>query len=1257
MSFFTALTGLKGAQTDISTTSNNIANVGSTGFKKSRAEFGDIFSSTPLQTNMVGSGAQSKSITQQFSQGNIQQSTNTLDMAVSGQGFFALKAGGNSGQTVYTRNGAFNLNDSGYIVDSNGQFLLGYPVDSDGAVSDKTLSGAVKLQLQTEYGDPKETNNISMGINLPAGAPVIPSNVTFDVNDPETFSASSSVTIFDNMGNPKSATIFYIKTQDPSGGDQTYKYDTKMFVDGAEIKPELTRASDAKGTLQFIDKFGQKTTLPPDPAYILEGKGSPLYRVDDLGAGTASTPAKLTGLNLQTYLGDGKTVEIVTDPAQFGRTVEGHAAASPPTTAPAGSPFWGNEFLLVDVDSSGPVSINIPPGTYNGVQLAAEVENALRDAFGDDKKIQLTADIDNKFSLDLKKLSGDGKSTGLLNTVEINLHDASIVATSTEAIDGLEMGAFLTHAQVLMTEKLNAYAQDTTNTQQIVSARATELGINGRMFKKAEGSEITAPNALPTTFDTIEVKTKNNDIKATNGKLDTGGTAGGEITRYIAYSKVNNKPEVKVYDHEIAQVADSKFTKDADGNLVIELLQSTIVEKPEVLRFQQNPATSKTTKFLEEIGSGEIAVKSVESGGSGGTAYYKFTLDHKVVEDAVMLTPAAYNSSSESAITILGKASDHVEAYFESTAGMVEGVDDVYYSNKIIVREIGDSAKRSYSTATGGTNTDGAITFGDTNLTATTNATYGLGTVAVTTEWIDERRPSFKIGYDETNQRLTFDGVNGDLGKGTGVGFDTFTVSSKKLSSGTNGLGIPAFGENPEINLTTDEKLNGTPFVADGPDVRAQNKRYGMQVEFDTVANNFNISSGTTGEALAANSVVGVTSAQSASKIAVGRYNLTAEGVKDPTDTADYAFNKIGKGSNNVMGFPRDGVEGYTGPTGLVSKKAISVGGEGLMDMTKAFTVTSLANENRFTVVSNGVSALITVPEGNYKGTTLAKALEDRINQMVNPVSGESVGGVTVTYDAVANNFTFSTSTAGEGSLFSIKGALRFGLNDVPLGLGTTAMVKTPVQAKDELGRPLYISPTGEITANNQAFADNMVSDFYPLYLDDGELTFGLNGEIVSPVNNVKYTGFPSRELTVDFSNATSFDQPFQSVEITQDGYTKGRLSNLEIDNYGSVRAGYSNGQNVVLGKIIVANFTNQSGLKQIGNSTFIETAASGKVELGQASEDGYGQILSGSLERSNVDITEELVNLITSQRNYQAAAKAIETSTSMTQTIINIRN
>ena len=1233
MSFFTALTGLKGAQTDISTTSNNIANVGSAGFKKSRAEFGDIFSTTPLQTNLTGSGTQQKSITQQFSQGNIQQSTNTLDMAVSGQGFFALKAGGNTGQTVYTRNGAFNLNGDGYIIDSNGQFLLGYPVDSDGAVTDTTLNGAVKLQVQTDYGDPKETNNVSKGVNLPAGAPVIASNVVFDANDPETFSASSAVTIFDNMGNPKSATIFYIKTQNPAGSDQTYKYDTKMFVDGAEIIPQLTRATDNKGTAQFIDKFGQRTTLPADPAYILEGKGSPLYRADDLGEAVASTPAKLTGLNLQTYLGDGKTVDIVTDPLQYKRTIEYHTdiGTSP---LPSNAPFWGKDFLLVDVDSSGPVSVSIPPGTYNGVQLAAVVENALRDGFGDDKKIKLLTGVDNKFSIDIKKTAGDGKSTGLASPIEIDIHTATYVESNVNTIqEGLELDKFLVHAQILMTDKLNAYAQ---NAEGADGTKAAELGIEGKMFKKVVTNAGIALDAIPTAYDVITVAHKNNDINS-----------GNAVNRFLAYSNVNNTPEITAFD-AFNKPAKAAYGTNADGFLTVTVPTADLPAEPEVFRFQPVGTDAPSVAFMAAVGSGNVTVKSTSVAGGNRT----YVLDYKptgTVQSAVT------GGGVAAPLRILAKPSAFIESYFQSTKGLVEGVDDVYYSKKIVVQEIKDAAKReSGDSTTSGTD---AIEFTATTDNGGNVSAYQLNAFTTTTNWVDDRSPAFKIGYDETNQRLTFDGVNTALGKGTGIGFDTFTVYSQKLDSGTNGIGIPGFGENPEIDLTTDAVLNGSPFVTAGPEVRAQNQRFGMQVEFDTVATEFNISSGTTGEALAANSAVGVPTAQSASSVKVGRYKLTAVGAVDPTDDAEYAFNKIGKGGNNVMGFPRAGVEGYTPPTGLVSKPAIVVGEEALMDMKKAFTVSELANENMFTVVSNGVSALITVPPGNYKGETLAKALENRINQMVNPISNEAVGGVKVVYDGVKNNFTFTSSTRGDGTLLSIKGALKFGLNDVPLGLGQNAMVKTPVQAKDELGRPLYISPMGEVTANNQAFVDNMVQDFYPLYLDDGELTFGLNGEIISPITKVKYSGFPSKELTVDFSTATSFDQPFQTIEITQDGFTKGRLSNLEIDNYGKVKAGYSNGQNVTLGKIIVANFTNQSGLKQIGNSTFIETAASGQVELGQASEDGYGQILSGSLERSNVDITEELVNLITSQRNYQAAAKAIETSTSMTQTIINIRN
>ena len=505
MSFYTALTGLKGAQTDISTTSNNIANVGSSGFKKSRTEFGDIFGSTPLQTNSVGAGTATKSIKQQFSQGNISQSTNTLDMAISGQGFFVMQGGGNAGQTVYSRNGAFEVNDAGYIVDSNGQFLLGYPVDDAGAVSDKTLQGATKMQLASNFGEPQATNNIKMGVNLPSDAEIIAADVEFDPNDAKTYSASSSVTIFDNGGNPKSATVFYIKTQDPSATNPTYKYDTKMFVDGTEILPTLTRATDTKGTAQFIDKFGQKTTTPEDPAYILEGKGSPLYRADDLGEAQKSTPAMLTGLGLESYLGDGRTIEVVTDPMQFRRTMEYQTLADVDPLVPG--TFWGKDFLLVDVDNSGPVSIDIPPGTYDGEQLAHVVEVALRDAFGDDKKVQLTEDVDSTFTIDFKQSSGDGKSTGLPSPISIDLHEDTIVTTTPE--DGMRMNEFLTHAQMRINTELNEYIQDGTG---VDTTKVGNIGADGKLFKRVIGDDPITITPAPANYDVISVDHTNDGV-------------------------------------------------------------------------------------------------------------------------------------------------------------------------------------------------------------------------------------------------------------------------------------------------------------------------------------------------------------------------------------------------------------------------------------------------------------------------------------------------------------------------------------------------------------------------------------------------------------------------------------------------------------------------------------------------------------------------------------------------------------------------
>ena len=125
-------------------------------------------------------------------------------------------------------------------------------------------------------------------MNVPAAAAVVPDQpqfadgYTFDPNNPETFTNSTSITIFDDLGNPTIATMFFIKTQTASATDPTNKFDTRLVINDTIIEPELVSAVDDAGKQIFIDEFGAQTTQVPDDNYFLEGKGSPLYKLDDL---------------------------------------------------------------------------------------------------------------------------------------------------------------------------------------------------------------------------------------------------------------------------------------------------------------------------------------------------------------------------------------------------------------------------------------------------------------------------------------------------------------------------------------------------------------------------------------------------------------------------------------------------------------------------------------------------------------------------------------------------------------------------------------------------------------------------------------------------------------------------------------------------------------------------------------------------------------------------------------------------------------
>ena len=165
MSFYTSLTGLNSATAQLGVTSNNIANVGTTGFKRSRADFGDIFSTSPLQksSSNIGQGVSLKQVSQEFSQGNVTTSGNSLDLAITGDGFFPLRSPDGL-QEVYTRNGSFLLNDQNNVVNSAGQRLLAAAVDSSGK-ADLSKLAVLNIPPKTS-GMARETTKIQLGLNL-----------------------------------------------------------------------------------------------------------------------------------------------------------------------------------------------------------------------------------------------------------------------------------------------------------------------------------------------------------------------------------------------------------------------------------------------------------------------------------------------------------------------------------------------------------------------------------------------------------------------------------------------------------------------------------------------------------------------------------------------------------------------------------------------------------------------------------------------------------------------------------------------------------------------------------------------------------------------------------------------------------------------------------------------------------------------------------------------------------------------------------
>lgn len=283
MSFNNALSGINAAQKDLNVTANNIANVNTTGFKESRAEFADVYANSIFVNakTQVGNGVATGAVAQQFHQGALQFTNNALDLAIQGNGFFVTSDGLTNLDRTYTRAGAFKLNESSYMVSNSGGYLQGYEINSDGTPKAVSINATKPIQIPDKAGEPVQTTTVEAGFNLPSSTKTLMDvNASkFDPTDSTTYSSSStSVVVYDSLGEPHTITQYFTKEADPADPTQAavptawrmylYEGDKPIDIVGGTATTMATGLSQAPLSARVTFDASGKMVTPTTPAVI-----------------------------------------------------------------------------------------------------------------------------------------------------------------------------------------------------------------------------------------------------------------------------------------------------------------------------------------------------------------------------------------------------------------------------------------------------------------------------------------------------------------------------------------------------------------------------------------------------------------------------------------------------------------------------------------------------------------------------------------------------------------------------------------------------------------------------------------------------------------------------------------------------------------------------------------------------------------------------------------------------------------------------
>ncbi|MEI6746001.1 MAG: flagellar hook-basal body complex protein [Methylococcaceae bacterium] len=603
MGFSTALSGLKAASTTLSVTGNNISNSQTAGFKESRAQFGDVYVSSlgSVGKAAVGTGVKVSSVAQQFTQGNIEPTGNSLDLALSGEGFFAmgdlvdpiipdkpLEA------TSFTRNGAFHLNNKGNVVDDSGRYLLAFKPTGTTVAEGFDVGVKLPLKVNTDQGAPTATTDIGMNVNLngSAKAAVTPFSFTTPgtapyIPDPKTYTHTTSITTYDALGNAHIASTYFCKTEVPN------EWNAYTFIDGRSLQPGVqedvyaTPPVPASGAVALPEG-----TITSTPSKILFDDKGNLLKVSSVSSNgdTARSAAALAKLKY-----DVATAKVATNLTVVTQSQDNVTNAATQLKAAVDQAVATRERALIDAKAVVPaIDATIQQTEYDDAVIAQSAVDALfavDNGFTPSKMTsafyQYPEPITTLSSADITIVDGTKYDSAALKTAI----DAAVITLGTTAVNqardslnsaniALDAASKTTIAAVDNAENLKVkYGSTVADVTTAELQEAADIAA-----ASAAGKPIISTPITKIDFGTIDISAINSGLKVANmtfsidlanstqfstpftvndlkqDGLPVGNLTGVDVDKHgVVFAKYSNG-----YSKPLGQVALARFPSNQD---------------------------------------------------------------------------------------------------------------------------------------------------------------------------------------------------------------------------------------------------------------------------------------------------------------------------------------------------------------------------------------------------------------------------------------------------------------------------------------------------------------------------------------------------------------------------------------------------------------------------------------------------------------------------------------------------------------------